>query len=67
MAKLVGVTPFSVSRIRPSLIRALPVLSEANEINVRVYVEKDGVPGIWFPSLEITNPAKWGCLSSLRI
>ena len=22
---------------------------------MRVYVHRDGVPGIWFPSLEITN------------
>jgi len=30
-------------------------VSSADEINVRVYVHRDGVPGIWFPSLEITN------------
>ena len=64
----VGVTPFSVSRIRPSLLPALPVLSEADEVNVRVYVEKDGVPGIWFPSLEITNPlAKWAARLTYRV
>jgi uncharacterized protein YqjF (DUF2071 family) len=63
-----GVTPFSISRMRPSLLPALPVLSQANEVNVRVYVEKDGVPGIWFPSLEITNPlAKWAARLAYRL
>jgi uncharacterized protein YqjF (DUF2071 family) len=51
----VGVTPFSVSRMRPSLLPPLPGVSSADEINVRIYVHRDGVPGIWFPSLEITN------------
>jgi len=64
----VGVTPFSVSRMRPSLLPPLPLLSEAHEINVRVYVVRDGVPGIWFPSLEITNPlAKWGARIAYRL
>jgi uncharacterized protein YqjF (DUF2071 family) len=57
----VGVTPFNVSRMRPTLLPALPWLSEASEINLRVYVHRDGIPGIWFPSLEITNRlAMWG-------
>lgn len=51
----VGITPFRVSRLRPTLLPPLPVISSADEINVRVYVHRDGVPGIWFPSLEITN------------
>ena len=51
----VGVTPFRVSRLRPTLLPPLPFVSSAEEINVRVYVHRDGVPGIWFPSLEITN------------
>ena len=64
----VGITPFSVTRIRPSLLPALPILSEANEVNVRVYVERDGVPGIWFPSLEITNRlAAWAARLSYRL
>jgi uncharacterized protein YqjF (DUF2071 family) len=51
----VGITPFTVSHMRPSLVPPLPGVSSADEINVRVYVHRDGVPGIWFPSLEITN------------
>jgi len=51
----VGITPFSVTRMRPSFLPPLPALSRADEINVRIYVHRDGVPGIWFPSLEITS------------
>ena len=51
----VGITPFTVTRMRPSLLPPLPVVSSADEVNLRVYVHRDGVPGIWFPSLEITN------------
>ena len=51
----VGVTPFTVTGMRPSFLPPLPGASRADEINVRVYVHRDGVPGIWFPSLEITN------------
>jgi uncharacterized protein len=51
----VGITPFSVSHLRPSFLPPLPAVSTADEINVRMYVHRDGVPGIWFPSLEITN------------
>jgi uncharacterized protein YqjF (DUF2071 family) len=64
----VGVTPFHVSRMRPTLLPALPLLSEADEINLRVYVHRDGIPGIWFPSLEITNRlAMWGARVAYRL
>ena len=64
----VGVTPFSLSRLRPTLLPPLPVVSSADEINVRVYVHRDGVPGIWFPSLEITNRlAMWGARIAYRL
>jgi uncharacterized protein YqjF (DUF2071 family) len=64
----VGVTPFNVSRMRPTLLPALPWLSEANEINLRVYVHRDGIPGIWFPALEITNRlAMWGARLAYRL
>jgi len=64
----VGLTPFHVSRMRPTLLPALPWLSEANEINLRVYVHREGIPGIWFPSLEITNRlAMWGARIAYRL
>jgi hypothetical protein len=64
----VGVTPFRVSRLRPALLPPLPIVSSADEINVRVYVHRDGIPGIWFPSLEITNRlALWAARIAYRL
>jgi len=64
----VGLTPFQVSRMRPTLLPAVPGLSDANEINLRVYVHRDGIPGIWFPSLDITNRlAMWGARLAYRL
>jgi uncharacterized protein YqjF (DUF2071 family) len=54
--------------MRPTLLPALPWLSEASEINLRVYVHRDGIPGIWFPALEITNRlARWGARLAYRL
>jgi uncharacterized protein YqjF (DUF2071 family) len=64
----VGVTPFRVSRLRPTLLPPLPLVSSADEINVRIYVHRDGIPGIWFPSLEITNRlAMWAARIAYRL
>jgi uncharacterized protein len=60
-AAWVGITPFTMSGIRPSFVPPVPVLSESHELNVRTYVHRDGVPGVWFLSLEASNPlAVWG-------
>lgn len=38
----------------------LPGLSSFPELNVRIYVEAEGKPGVWFLSLDATNPlAVW--------
>lgn len=38
----------------------LPGVSAFPELNVRLYVETDGKPGVWFLSLDATNPlAVW--------
>ncbi len=38
----------------------LPWISAFPEINLRIYVEHDGKPGVWFLSLHATNPlAVW--------
>jgi uncharacterized protein len=50
------VTPFTIWGIRPTLLPALPLVSSAHELNVRTYVHLDGVPGVWFFSLDATNP-----------
>jgi uncharacterized protein YqjF (DUF2071 family) len=57
----IGLTAFRVSRMRPSFAPPLPWLSSADEINLRTYVVGDGVPGLWFFSLDANNaPAVWG-------
>ena len=33
----------------------LPVVSQSPELNVRTYVHFDGVPGVWFFSLDASN------------
>jgi len=51
----VGVTPFTMWGIRPTLVPSLPVLSQSHELNVRTYVHMEGVPGVWFFSLDASN------------
>jgi uncharacterized protein len=52
----VGVTPFTMRGLRPPYLPALPLASRSHEINVRTYVHLDGVPGVWFLSLDASNP-----------
>jgi uncharacterized protein YqjF (DUF2071 family) len=51
-----GVTPFRVSRMRPALFPALPWVGDQIELNFRTYVRAGDVPGVWFFSLDATNP-----------
>ncbi len=49
----VGLTPFLLTHLRPSLLPALPWISEFPETNVRTYVRgPDGKRGVWFFTLE---------------
>jgi hypothetical protein len=41
--------------VRPAFTPPLPYLSESHELNVRTYVHLDGVPGVWFFSLDANN------------
>lgn len=52
----IGITPFTMWGVRPVFAPALPFLSESHELNVRTYVHLDGVPGVWFFSLDANNP-----------
>jgi uncharacterized protein YqjF (DUF2071 family) len=52
----IGVTPFTFWGSRPALLPALPVIGASHELNVRTYVHLDGVPGVWFFSLDASNP-----------
>ncbi|MBT9393347.1 DUF2071 domain-containing protein [Hymenobacter sp. NST-14] len=51
-----GVVPFTMSQIRPLGLPAVPGLSALHELNVRTYATLDGVPGVWFLSLDATQP-----------
>jgi uncharacterized protein YqjF (DUF2071 family) len=51
-----GITPFWMSGVRLRGMPPLPGLSRFPELNVRTYVRREGRPGVWFLSLDATNP-----------
>ena len=51
----VGVVPFTMWGIRPTFAPPAPGLSRMHELNVRTYVHLDGVPGVWFLSLDVQS------------
>ena len=56
----VGVVPFRMSGVMLRPMPDLPWISAFPELNVRLYVERDGKPGVWFLSLDAHNPlAVW--------
>ena len=55
-----GIVAFHMSNVAPRFVPALPWLSAFPEINVRTYVRVDAKPGVYFFSLDATNPlAVW--------
>ncbi len=48
----VSLVPFTMQRIRPRLLPALPLISDFHEINLRTYIEKDGKKGVYFLNIE---------------
>jgi uncharacterized protein len=50
-----SLTPFTMWGIRPPFLPAVPRLSATHELNVRTYVLLNGVPGVWFFTLEAAN------------
>jgi uncharacterized protein YqjF (DUF2071 family) len=52
----VGVIPFRMSNVRPRWVPPLPWVSEFLELNVRTYVRYHGRAGVWFFSLDASNP-----------
>lgn len=52
----IGVVPFHMSNVSPRGVPSLPWLSAFPELNVRTYVRVNGVPGVYFFSLEAANP-----------
>jgi uncharacterized protein YqjF (DUF2071 family) len=63
----IGVVPFRMTNVRPRFVPPIPGLSAFPELNVRTYVVPSGTkqkPGVWFFSLDATNPlavraARW--------
>lgn len=51
----IGITPFTMWGVRPVFTPPVPFLSELHETNVRTYVHLDGVPGVWFFSLDANS------------
>jgi uncharacterized protein len=51
-----GITPFRMAGTRPRWVPPLPWLSAFPELNVRTYVTAEGKPGVWFFSLDASNP-----------
>jgi uncharacterized protein YqjF (DUF2071 family) len=52
----VGVVPFFMTNVAPRGLPALPWLSAFPELNVRTYVRHRGRGGVYFFSLDATNP-----------
>lgn len=51
----IGVTPFEVRGVRLRFTVPAPVVSSFPELNVRTYVTVDGMPGIYFLSLDAAS------------
>lgn len=51
----VGLIPFSMRGIGVPGLPAVPYLGTFPEVNVRTYVRRNGVPGVWFCSLDINR------------
>ncbi len=56
----IAVVPFRMTGVMRRPLPDLPWISAFPELNVRTYVEREGRPGVWFLSLDATNPlAVW--------
>ena len=52
----VGIVPFYMTYVRPRGFPATPRMSDFPELNVRTYVSVNGIPGVYFFSLDADNP-----------
>jgi len=50
-----GIVPFRMWNVHSRVTPPVPGVREFLELNVRTYVHLDGVPGVWFFSLDATN------------
>ena len=51
----IGLIPFSMRGIGIPRLPSVPYLGSFPEVNVRTYVTRNGVPGVWFFSLDINR------------
>ncbi len=51
-----GVVPFLMNYVRLRGLPPVPFTARFPELNVRTYVVRDGIPGVWFFSLDAANP-----------
>jgi hypothetical protein len=52
-----AIVPFFMRRVRPIGLPVLPWVSDFLELNVRTYAyDEEGVPGVWFYSLDCNQP-----------
>src|SRR5690349_19575992 len=51
----IGLVPFRMEGVMRRPLPDMPGLSAFPELNVRLYVEHEGKPGVWFLSLDATN------------
>lgn len=51
----IGVVPFGMRNVRLRGIVGFPTATTFPELNVRTYVIKDGIPGVWFFSLDAAS------------
>ena len=61
----VAVVPFRMEAIRPRGLPAVPWLSRFPELNLRTYVQSDDRPGVFFFSLDASNPVAVAAARSL--
>ncbi|MEL7368002.1 MAG: DUF2071 domain-containing protein [Myxococcota bacterium] len=59
-----GIVPFDMRRVGPPGLNWLPWLSHFAELNVRTYVKRDGLPGVFFFSLDAAN---WVAVVAARL
>lgn len=50
-----GIIPFRLSHVRLNSMPRMPLVSYFSEINVRTYVLHDGIPGVFFLSMDTDN------------
>lgn len=55
-----GIVPFRMSNVAPRLVPAVPWISAFPELNVRTYVRVGDRTGVYFFSLDATNPLAVG-------